>query len=109
MSEIKLKPCPFCGGEAKLYSGIGYAVVGCKKEDCQGSACCYKYNSKKEAIEHWNTRKPMERIVERVEEARQKYQRLLKEQGEKEDEAINILFRGMMNIVKEVGGLNESN
>ena len=50
-------------------------------------------------------RKTVERIVERVENARQKYQRLVKEQGEKEDEAINILFRGMMNIVKEEGGI----
>ena len=50
-------------------------------------------------------RKTVERIVERVENARQKYQRLVKEQGEKEDEAINILFRGMLNIVKEEGGI----
>lgn len=50
-------------------------------------------------------RKPMERIVERVEEARQKYQRLVKEQGEKEDEAMNIIFKGVMNIVKEEGGI----
>lgn len=50
-------------------------------------------------------RKPLERILERVEKARQKYQRLVKEQGEKEDEAMNIHFRGMMNIVKEEGGI----
>lgn len=105
MSEIKLLPCPFCGGEAKLESNGQYAVVGCMNSNCQGYACCYKYDSKKEAIEHWNTRKPMERIIERIENARQKYQRLVKEQGEKEDEAINILFRGMMNIVKEEGGI----
>ena len=50
-------------------------------------------------------RKTVERIVERVENARQKYQRLVKEQGEKEDEAMNIHFRGVMNIVKEEGGI----
>lgn len=70
MSENKLLPCPFCGGEARLESNGQYAVVGCVNSNCQGYACCYKYNSKKEAIEHWNTRKPMERIVERLEEAR---------------------------------------
>ena len=50
-------------------------------------------------------RKAFERVVQRLEEARQKYQRLVKEQGEKEDEVMNIHFRGMMNIVKEEGGI----
>ena len=69
MSDTKLLPCPFCGGEAELrVSNDGYAVVGCKNDDCQGYACCYKYNSKKEAIQKWNTRKPIERIIERLEE-----------------------------------------
>ena len=53
------------------------------------------------------TRKPMERIIERIENARQKYQRLVKEQGEKEDEAMNIHFRGVMNIVKEEGEIDD--
>lgn len=48
-------------------------------------------------------RKPMGRILERIEKARQKYQRLVKEQGEKEDESMNIHFRGVMKIVKEEG------
>ena len=47
MSEIKLLPCPFCGGEARLESTGQYAVVGCKNDNCQGYACCYKYDSKK--------------------------------------------------------------
>ena len=48
-----------------------------------------------------------ERVNEKTEKARQKYQRLCKEQGEKEDEAMNIIFRGFMKIVddfaKEMG------
>lgn len=52
-------------------------------------------------------RKAFERVVERVENARQKYQRLVKEQGEKEDEAMNIHFRGVMNIVKEEGEIDD--
>ena len=110
MSEIKLLPCPFCGGEAKLYSGIGYAVVGCKKEDCQGSACCYKYNSKKEAIEQWNTRKPMERIIERLEEEERtlqdKYERNLKK--EYDDPFVSgrlCELECVIEIVKEEGGI----
>ena len=112
MSEIKLLPCPFCGGEAYTYTATSVTngektkvwQVHCK--DCRLN---YPLNIKclteEEAIKQWNTRKPMERIIERIENARQKYQRLVREQGEKEDEAINILFRGMMNIVKEEGGI----
>ena len=124
MSEIKLLPCPICNGEVKI------ALFGCGGEewysitrfdDEENSCQCrlfmesekffaeddesVKEKHKQDLIKRWNTRKPMERIVERVEEVRRKYQRLQKEQGEKEDEAINILFRGMMNIVKEVGGI----
>lgn len=50
-------------------------------------------------------RKKMERIIDRIEKARQKYQRLVKEQGKKEDEAMNIHFRGMIKIIKEEGGI----
>lgn len=56
---MTLKPCPFCGCEAWLYShgrifnpGIGHRV------ECEG-AChamtCY-WHTKKEAIEAWNRR-----------------------------------------------------
>ena len=43
MREIKLKPCPFCGGEAKMKhgypgqqrKGIRQSVVQCKKCGCR--------------------------------------------------------------------------
>ena len=60
---------------------------------------------KEKLYKQFNTRKPMERIIKRIENARQKYQRLVREQGEKEDEAMNIHFRGVMQIVKEEGGI----
>ena len=57
---MKLKSCPFCGGEAKVYNG----QVVCTK--CwSGSAC---EDTTEKAIEIWNTRKPMDRIVEQLEE-----------------------------------------
>jgi hypothetical protein len=43
-----------------------------------------------------------ERVKEKTEKARQKYQRLCKEQGEKEDEAMNIHFRGIAKIVDQI-------
>lgn len=54
---------------------------------------------KSEAIKEF-----MDSAIERVEKARQKYQRLCKEQGEEIDEAMNIHFNGMVNILKETVG-----
>lgn len=104
MGEIKLLPCPFCGEveEVELIKCNGSWSVICFRCDISSNY----YKKPQQAIKNWNTRKPMERIVERLEEARQKYQRLIKEQGEKEDEAMNIHFRGMINIVKEEGGMD---
>ena len=57
MSEEKLKPCPFCGGEAKLYSRavdwlLSEHVVRCKKCHCMTDT----YDTKVETIEAWNNR-----------------------------------------------------
>lgn len=58
MTEPKLKPCPFCGGEAKMvetYSGD--IKIGCENLGCLG---CYENNAffsfKEDAIESWNKR-----------------------------------------------------
>ena len=62
--DEKLKPCPLCGGEADLKRGL-YVIdnyVMCR-------ACKTKttlYNTKDEAIKRWNTRKPIDRIVEQL-------------------------------------------
>ena len=66
----KLLPCPFCGGEAgmdadKIGKGKELYYVYCKN-DCI-TQYGYSY-SKENAIEKWNTRKPIERIVEQLEE-----------------------------------------
>ena len=74
MSEIKLLPCPFCGWEAhieehKFWNGrtksftVGTYGVRCLK--CGASGTQF-HKTKEEAIELWNTRKPIERIVERL-------------------------------------------
>ena len=58
----RLKPCPFCGGEAYLYlycEGVDHSV-GCSK--------CYfhrdEFNSDNEAIEAWNKRIEPEKETE---------------------------------------------
>ena len=81
MSELKqdfnktLLPCPFCPkGQARLQRrGHGYYVI-CKSCGCRTPLFQYQFDSKEkrqeEAIKAWNQRKPMDDIVERLEELR---------------------------------------
>lgn len=73
MIDIKLKECPFCGCEDmtiaerprrtnKLY------VVYCNNCEAESG----EWDSEEKAIDWWNTRKPMDRIVEQL-EAEQKF------------------------------------
>lgn len=68
MSEIKLLPCPFCGRKAELrYNKDGFAYILCANDGCYARTDgCLNEN---EASRLWNTRKPMERIIERLEES----------------------------------------
>ena len=69
MQNDKLLPCPFCGGEAQptfLCNGR-YNQIKCKTPKCIMNVDLPAfYRSKEEAIKYWNTRKPMERIVEQI-------------------------------------------
>lgn len=77
----KLLPCPFCGGEAELYSyeaerviydsdTLGYVDTEYFTKygvSCTGCNCLMaEYKSEEHATAEWNTRKPMERIVEKI-------------------------------------------
>ena len=64
--EDRLKPCPFCGGKARL-SIDEVSWIYC--EECCAETDCF--DRKEEAIEAWNTRKPMDRIVEQLEKWKQ--------------------------------------
>ena len=75
-NKIKLLPCPFCGGEAEIVtekSRVGQVGrVECVKCSCKKTvlkAPNYEGDIEKDITDSWNTRKPMERIVERLEEA----------------------------------------
>ena len=59
----ELKPCPFCGGEAKIFengeerkSKYYFVDVLCKDMNCRGCSSCLEYRNKQEAIEAWNRR-----------------------------------------------------
>ena len=68
MSEIKLKPCPFCGGEAyfrkpQKEKGGAFVSVGVECKKCGAypySTLCYEFLSESElqeaAAKSWNRR-----------------------------------------------------
>ena len=65
--------CPFCGGEAELITTYDTEMVRCKK--CFGKTQTFTGDYYDEgqmcgmyAIPAWNTRKPMQNIVERLRE-----------------------------------------
>ena len=72
----ELKPCPFCGGEAviNVIEPHEHVVVnlppypGGAFIECTGCTCAMSGQSEEEVIEAWNTRKPMDKVVERLEE-----------------------------------------
>lgn len=61
MSEVRLLPCPFCGGEAEMlnYSENEYLVT-CT--ECSGMVEKWR-KTEAEAIEQWNKRKPIDDIA----------------------------------------------
>ena len=73
MSE--LKRCPFCGGELGVRTWIAFAgesySLKCSTKDCLFNVSSFK--NKKDLIKNANTRKPMERIMERLEEQKKLY------------------------------------
>ena len=105
MSEIKLKPCPFCGGELRKNMSGSY-------EDCNKDCILYGLEIHEKFIPLWNTRKRMEKIVQKLEEGAKHYMNIsekaaeLGEQYEKHmilngargmvlEEAIDIVKGGM--------------
>ena len=117
MSEIKLLPCPFCDGEAEIItekSRVGQVGrVECVKCSCKKTvlkAPNYEGDIEKDITDSWNTRKPMERIVERLEEEKSKFAYVYNldyDKGHINDYA-DTMQEGIevaIEIVKEEGGI----
>ena len=75
-SDKRLLPCPFCGGEAKFITGSPFIwehAVACG--EC-GTATrmiggVTPSMARNRVAQVWNTRKPMQEIVERLEDLKQ--------------------------------------
>ena len=57
MSKIKgLKPCPFCGAEAYVWTWNYGSAIQCSKFNSNSHLIQVEGKTKAEAIERWNTR-----------------------------------------------------
>lgn len=68
MKTSELLPCPFCGGDNV---GIWHFQLFAHSFEVRCYDCHFgleQRSTREEAISAWNTRKPIERIVERLEE-----------------------------------------
>lgn len=99
MSEIKR--CPFCGGEATLTNKLSKDEYGQRL----WNVCCFgcanrtsSYWDKEIAIEAWNTRKPLERVIERLEKEKSNLTTWA------EDEAYKLAINKAIEIIKEEVG-----
>lgn len=53
----KLRPCPFCGGEAVVELATRGAKVACRDRACIGSLTSHAvFESKRDAVSAWNRR-----------------------------------------------------
>lgn len=117
MSEIKLLPCPFCGGEAKFITGSPFIwehAVACG--EC-GTATrmiggVIPSMARNRVAQVWNTRKPMQEIVERLEKRKAQLEKAYNggygipfEQSQ--CNGAIIATENDIRIVKEVGGMND--
>ena len=57
-ATIKFKPCPFCGGDAKMHVRLNrpFFTVLCKNTKCFGHNIYMRFWEEEEAIEAWNRR-----------------------------------------------------
>lgn len=68
----KLLKCPFCGRRAELrYDKDGFSYIVCANDGCYVRTDGHL--NEESAINHWNTRKPMANIVEKLEEKQERY------------------------------------
>ena len=109
MQNDKLLPCPFCNRRAELrYDKDGFSYIVCANDGCYVRTDGHL--NEESAIKHWNTRKPMERIVERLEEKIELHKKQsIDERLEASEQFVQVrqknCFVNALKIVKEEGGI----
>lgn len=73
--EIKLKPCPFCGGEAEIIDDAMGTISRCRRCGAENGNGVYGVDGHKLAVKDWNSR-PIEdaqdKEIKRLREALEK-------------------------------------
>lgn len=105
MNNIKLLPCPFCGGEVEYHPLSHHMNNFWNKNTIYCPSCDFMMegNSTIHLVKRWNTRKPMERIVERFENKK----KCADIKGGYQGDAEYSAFIDAIQIVKEEGSINE--
>ena len=85
----ELRRCPFCGGEAEIKNDLGQdsIYVSCKYCHCNSSL----FENKEKAIEAWNRREPIDKIVEQLEDLNEEEERFVNN---------HVFIQGIIEIVK---------
>ena len=94
MSEIKLAKCPFCDAKLKRWDYMPNVFFEHPYNGCILSG--KKVLESEHDINAWNTRKPMERIIEKLENLRTKPTETVYD---------TVLIGSVIEIVKEEGGI----
>lgn len=108
-SDKRLLPCPFCGSDNV---GIWHNYMLRHRFEVHCYDCHFglaQSDTEEKAIKAWNTRKPMERILERLEEMKMRYFLTIANTG---DEKLDAIYEEIGNaidkaieITKEEGGV----
>ena len=109
MSEIKIPNCPCCDGESKLHDYGGGDFRDSGKQyfiKCEKCGLTTKHSSSKdEVLMTWGKRKPIGRIIERLEEEKD-YMEVYSWSGARcPDEVEIIKLDKAISVVKEEGGI----
>lgn len=107
---VTLLKCPFCGGEARLQrwrKKSDYYVI-CKECGCRTPLFQYQFDSKeerrKDAINAWNTRKPVENVIERLEEQAEECKKYWDEFDDEDAFGRMNAYMNSLSIIKEEVG-----
>ena len=114
MNTNTIKRCPFCGVSLKKIGnkrrGSQFYIHDYKGPDCILKEFSFKADDE-EKIKQWNTRKPMQNIVERLEIKLSDtvYEKATQESNESHLNGLSMGYCEAIGIVKEEGGIDERN